>query len=74
MPKLDEYRGIKAAGYLGVCRNTLRNWEAAGKITVRRHPRNNHRFFKMADLEESLRQVEESGQHPTGWRGLARHQ
>ena len=33
MPKLDEYLRIReAAKHLGVARNTLRNWEAAGKI------------------------------------------
>ena len=43
MPKLDEYVRIKeAAEYLGVHTNTLRNWEAAGKIKVHRHPMNRY--------------------------------
>ncbi len=61
MPKLDEYLRIKdAAEYLGVCQNTLRNWEAAGKITVRRHPVNNYRLFKVSDLDKLLRKPEQS--------------
>jgi len=33
MPKLDDYVRInEAAKYLGVCRNTLRNWGRTGKI------------------------------------------
>ena len=61
MPKLDEYLRIKdAAEYLGVCQNTLRNWEAAGKIIVCRHPVNNYRLFKVSDLDKLLRKAEQS--------------
>ncbi|MFH1922596.1 MAG: helix-turn-helix domain-containing protein [Planctomycetota bacterium] len=61
MPKLDEYLRIKeAAAYLGVARNTLRNWEVAGKIPVYRHPVNNYRLFKVDDLERLLRTTEQS--------------
>ena len=61
MPKLDEYLRIKqAAEYLGVARNTLRNWEAAGKIPVHRHPVNNYRLFRIADLDRLLREAEQS--------------
>jgi len=59
MPKLDEYLRIsEAAAYLGVCGNTLRNWEAAGKITVHRHPLNNYRLFKVSDLNNLLKITE----------------
>ena len=65
MPKLDEYLRIKeAAEYLGVARNTLRNWEAAGKIVVYRHPLNNYRLFKVSDLDRLLRTTEQSGDAP----------
>ena len=70
MPKLDEYLRIKeAAEYLGVARNTLRNWEAAGKIPVCRHPVNKYRLFKVADLERLLALVEQSMARPprTRW-------
>ena len=62
MPKLDEYLRIKgAAEYLGVCQNTLRKWEAAGKIRVYRHPLNNYRLYDVGDLDALLRRVERSG-------------
>ena len=61
MPKLDEYLRIKqAAEYLGVARNTLRNWEAAGKIPVHRHPVNGYRLFLVSDLDELLLAAERS--------------
>lgn len=55
MPKLDEFMRInEAADYLGVCRNTLRNWCREGKIPEYRHPVNNYRLFKVNDLERLL--------------------
>lgn len=61
MPTLSEYLQIKqAAAYLGVCPKTLRNWEAAGKIIVHRHPVNNYRLFKRLDLEQILSRIAES--------------
>jgi len=66
MPKLDEYLRIKeAAEYIGVCQNTLRNWEAAGKIPVYRNPANNYRLFKRADLERLLRNLERPANKPS---------
>ena len=61
MPKLDEYLRIaEAAEYLGVCRNTLRNWGRAGKIPEFRHPVNNYRLFKVGDLDKLLTKTEQS--------------
>lgn len=55
MSKLDEFLRItEAAEYLGVCPNTLRNWGRAGKITEYRHPANNYRLFKQAELDAML--------------------
>jgi len=55
MPKLDDYLRIhEAATYLGVCRNTLRNWCRQGKIPEYRHPVNNYRLFKVSDLDQLL--------------------
>jgi len=69
MPRLDEYVTIKqAAEYLGVAPNSLRNWDAAGKIPVYRHPENNYRLFKVADLKRLLRRIEKLGRYPTGWK------
>ncbi len=61
MPKLDEYVRIAEAGeYLGVHRNTLRNWGRTGKIPEYRHPVNNYRLFKVSDLDKLLHRTEES--------------
>lgn len=58
MPKLHDYLHVKdAAKYLGVCQNTLRNWEMAGKILVRRHPVNNYRLYKQSDLDRLLKKA-----------------
>ena len=60
MPKLDEYLQITdAAEYLGVCRNTLRNWGKNGQIQEHRHPINNYRLYKLSDLEALLGAVEQ---------------
>ncbi len=59
MPKLDEYvRIAEAAEYLGVHRNTLRNWGRTGKIPEYRHPVNNYRLFKVSDLDKLLSEAE----------------
>ena len=59
MPKLDQFLRIhEAAEYLGVCRNTLRNWCRQGKIPEYRHPVNNYRLFRAADLDSLLRETE----------------
>jgi MerR family transcriptional regulator, copper efflux regulator len=59
--KLDDYLRIRqAAECLGVCRNTLRNWEIAGKIRVHRHPANNYRLYKIDDLDKMLLDAEQS--------------
>ena len=61
MPKLAEYLRIaEAADYLGVCRNTLRNWGRNGRIPEYRHPVNNYRLFKVSDLDKLLHRTEES--------------
>ncbi len=62
MPKLDEYLHItEAAKYVGVCINTLRNWETAGKLRVYRNPLNRYRLYKTSDLDELLHLIEQSG-------------
>lgn len=43
----SKYLGvIEAATYLGVSRNTLRNWENAGAITPLRTPTNKRRYTR----------------------------
>ena len=59
MPKLDAFLRIQeAAEYLGVCRNTLRNWCRQGKFREYRHPVNNYRLFRAADLDILLGRTE----------------
>ena len=50
-------RVAKAAEYLGVSPNTLRNWVNAGKIAAVRHPVNAYRLFKKEDLDALLKKV-----------------
>jgi hypothetical protein len=38
----------------------LRNWEAVGKIVVRRHPVNNYRRYEVSELEKLLKRTERS--------------
>lgn len=40
----------EAAKYLGVSAQTLRRWEATGKIKSVRHPLSGYRFYQLADL------------------------
>ena len=66
MPNLGEYLQIKdAAKYLGVCQNTLRNWQATGNIPVHRHPVNNYRLFRIKDLDALIRKTEKAVTKPT---------
>ncbi|OHB67836.1 MAG: hypothetical protein A2V70_08465 [Planctomycetes bacterium RBG_13_63_9] len=65
MPKLDEFLKInEAADYLGVCRNTLRNWCRQGKIPEYRHPVNNYRLFKTSDLDDLLQATDQAVNNP----------
>lgn len=60
MPKLDQFLSIQqAAEYLGVCRNTLRNWCRQGKVPEYRHPINNYRLFRATDLDALLKETEQ---------------
>lgn len=43
-----------AAQFLGVCVNTLRNWEKEKKISVYRNPLNGYRLYHKEDLEQLL--------------------
>ena len=47
----------EAARILDVAPNTIRAWGEAGKIIQYRHPVNNYRLYKKADLEELLDEV-----------------
>ena len=50
----------QAASMLGVSPNTIRTWGAGGKVPEYRHPVNNYRLYKLADLKKILRQLEKA--------------
>jgi DNA (cytosine-5)-methyltransferase 1 len=43
-----------AAKMLGVSSLTLRNWDKNGKLRALRHPMNNYRVYKVADIESLI--------------------
>lgn len=48
----DEFMAIhEAAEYLGVSTQTLRRWDASGKLSPVRHPASGYRHYRRADLE-----------------------
>ncbi len=66
MRNFSEYVTIKdAAEYLSVSANTLRNWEASGKIAVHRNPMNGYRLYKINDLQMLLEEIEKSAKKPS---------
>ncbi|MDE2041275.1 MAG: MerR family transcriptional regulator [Patescibacteria group bacterium] len=50
----------KAAEILGVTPLTLRNWDNSGKFPASRHPINNYRVYRLADIERLLVAIEAS--------------
>ena len=47
-----EYFSVKeAASYIGVSAQTLRRWDAAGKLKPVRHPASRYRYYRRTDLE-----------------------
>jgi DNA (cytosine-5)-methyltransferase 1 len=62
--RLDFLRVKEASELLGVCPNTLRSWGRIGKLPEYRHPLNQYRLYKRADIAKLLRQIE----HSATWR------
>ena len=55
---LAEYLTVKkAAQFLGVSPETLRNWDQAGKLKAVRHPVNGYRLYRRARLEALLTEI-----------------
>ena len=50
----------QASKILGMSPLTLRNWDKNGKLKAHRHPMNNYRVYKIEDLEEVIREIEEN--------------
>ena len=64
IPKLITIQ--QASKILGVTPLTLRNWDNSGKFPASRHPINNYRVYKMADIEKLVMEIEASkGTRPT---------
>jgi excisionase family DNA binding protein len=56
--KLSDFVQVKdAARLLGVSADTIRRWDRAGKLSAARHPINNYRLYKLADLEVILKDL-----------------
>lgn len=48
------------ASILGVSKQTLRNWDAQGKLKAHRHPFNNYRVYNVSDIDRIIEMVETS--------------
>jgi len=51
----------EAAEYLGVCKETLRNWDRSGRLVPKRNPVTGYRYYRQEDLEAILKKVAEGG-------------
>ncbi|MCX6715644.1 MAG: MerR family DNA-binding transcriptional regulator [Candidatus Taylorbacteria bacterium] len=47
----------EAASMLGVTTLTLRNWDKNGKLIPSRHPLNNYRVYKRADIDNLIEEI-----------------
>jgi excisionase family DNA binding protein len=57
IPPPETVRISEAARILGVCVETLRNWDQSGKLKPLRTP-GRHRLYRTAELEEWLERRE----------------
>jgi len=56
--KISDYMNInEAAKFLGISKNTLRNWEKKKKISVHRNIANGYRLYKREELEKLLKDM-----------------
>ena len=59
MPK--KFLNVKeVAKLMGVTPLTIRNWDTAGKLTAYRNPVNNYRLYKVEDIENLLKEIDQS--------------
>jgi predicted site-specific integrase-resolvase len=73
MSNFKDYMMVqKAADFLGVTVMTLYRWDAAGKLSPRRHPINGYRLYKKSELERLLKTAAKKKQKTT-WRCLKIH-
>lgn len=50
----------EVAKILGVTPLTVRNWDQKGRLAAYRHPINNYRLYKVAEVEALLKTIEGS--------------
>lgn len=50
----------EVAKLLGVTPLTIRNWDQKGKLAAYRHPMNNYRLYKVEDVENLLKDIDQS--------------
>ena len=59
MNTLSNYIHVKeAAELLGVCGDTLRRWDKAGKLQSVRHPINQYRLYNREQIEKLVAQAQ----------------
>lgn len=59
MPK--QFLTVKqVAKLLGVTSLTVRNWDKRGKLQAYRNPINNYRVYKVGDVENLLKDIDQS--------------
>ena len=59
MPK--QYLTVnEVAKIIGVSTLTVRNWDQKGKLVAYRNPLNNYRLYKISDVENLLKEIEQS--------------
>lgn len=59
MLKISDYLKIQAAAdYVGVTPFTIRRWEREGKLRSYKNPINKYRLYLPKDLDEVLRNIE----------------
>ncbi len=59
MPK--QFLTVKqVAKLLGVTPLTIRNWDKRGRLQAYRNPMNNYRVYKVEDVENLLKDIDES--------------
>lgn len=47
----------EAAKLFNVSIQTIRRWDKSGKLKAVRHPMNNYRLYKLADLEKIVEEI-----------------
>ena len=59
MPK--QYLTVnEVAKIIGVSPLTVRNWDQKGRLVAYRNPLNNYRLYKISDVENLLKKIEQS--------------